>query len=368
MRNRLCTALNGVAILLLLSLGLFVSVCVFSQTFAGQGTGVTASAERHSARVAQQQPQANSPTDPQLQSILDQMAAAGVLHPATLEEARRSYLFSTRFAGAPEHVLRLEDRTIPGPAGTIPIRLYSAQEDRNLPVWVFFHGGGFVTGSLDTHDTPLRAVANRCDCLVVSVGYRLAPEDPYPAATNDAYAATKWVAEHTLEIGGDPHRIAVGGDGAGGNLAAVVTLMARDRNGPHLIYQVLIYPILDAVMTTYSWVESADPVLTHDVMLTKWSVYVPINTSLDNPYISPANGQSLKNLPATLIITDVNDPLRDEVERYARELNSAGVATEISRYPGTIHGFFLMAGKLRAGERAIDQIASALKKTFASPR
>ena len=260
----------------------------------------------------------NLPADPQVQLILDQMAAAGVLHPTTLEEARRSYLFSTRFAGNPEHVLRVEDRSIPGPVGTIPIRLYSSRGGGNLPVWVFFHGGGFVTGSLDTHDTPLRSVANRCDCLVVSVGYRLAPKNPYPAATNDAYAATKWVAEHALEIGGDPHRIAVGGDGAGGNLAAVVTLMSRDRNRPFLVYQVLIYPILDALMTTYSWAESVDPVLTSDAMLAKWSVYVTSKTSFDDRYVSPGNGQSLKDLPPALIIIGLNDPLGDEVDRYAR--------------------------------------------------
>ena len=200
-------------------------------------------------------PPPQPPTDPQVKAIIAKMNAAGVLHPQNLEEARKAYLFYAQFAGPPEHVFQVEDRQIPGPAGNIPIRLYAPRAGGGLPVFVFFHGGGFVTGNLDTHDPPLRAIANRCECLVVSVAYRLAPEHPYPAATDDAYAATKWVANHAAEIGGDASRIAVGGDGAGGNLAAVVTLMARDQGGPRLIYQVLIYPILDSLMLTHSWVE-----------------------------------------------------------------------------------------------------------------
>ena len=148
----------------------------------------------------------------------------------------------------------VENRTISGPVGNIPIRVYIPRSGERLPIWVFFHGGGFVGGNIDTHDVALRAVTNRCDCVVVSVGYRLAPESHYPAATDDAYAATKWVADNASEIQGDPQRIALGGDGAGGNLAVEVGMMARDRGGPKLVYQVLIYPILNAMLTSYSWV------------------------------------------------------------------------------------------------------------------
>jgi acetyl esterase len=303
-------------------------------------------------------------TDPQVKAVLDQMAAAGVLHPTTLEQWRKAYLFYAKFAGAPEKVFHVEDRAIPGPGGNIPIRLYVPRDGTGLPVWVFFHGGGFVTGSLDTHDVPLRAVANRCDCLVVSVAYRLAPENHYPAATNDAYAATKWVADHAAEIGGDAGRIAVGGDGAGGNLASVVALMAHDQAGPHLIYQVLIYPTLDLTMLSPSRIVANDPVFTTDAMLATTSTYVPVNTDLELPYLSPVDAKSFQGLPAALIITDEDDPVRDEAERYASELKSAGIHVDLSRYPNMIHGFFLMAGALDAGKQSIDQVGAALKQAF----
>ena len=308
-------------------------------------------------------PPPKEPTDPQVQAIIAKMSAAGVLHPQTLEAARKAYLFYAQFAGPAEHVFRVEDRQIPGPAGNIPIRLYTPRDGGGLPVFVFFHGGGFVTGNLDTHDPPLRAIANRCNCLVVSVGYRLAPEHHFPAATDDAFAATKWVANHAAEIGGDANRIAVGGDGAGGNLAAVVTLMARDQGGPRLIYQVLIYPILDSLMLTHSWVESHDPILTSDAMLVQWASYVPVNANPANPYASPLNAD-LHKLPAAFMVTDAADPLLDEDRRYTDALKTAGVQANEVVYTDAIHGFFLMAGALDAGKKCLDQIGAALKQTF----
>jgi acetyl esterase len=303
------------------------------------------------------------PTDPQVKAVIAKMSAVGVLHPKTLEEARRAYLFYAQFAGPGERVFQVENRQIPGPAGNIPIRLYASRAGGGLPVLVFFHGGGFVTGNLDTHDPPLRAIANRCDCLIVSVGYRLAPENHYPAATDDAYAATKWVADHAAEIGGDATRIAVGGDGAGGNIAAVVTLMARDRGAPRLVYQVLIYPILDSLMLTHSWVESHDPILTNDAMLVQWASYVPVNTDPANPYTSPLNAD-LRKLPPAFIITDADDPLLDEDQHYAANLKTAGIQADIAVYPNAIHGFFLMAGQLDTGKKCLEQIGAALKQTF----
>ena len=316
------------------------------------------------SRNVNAEPEAKPPLDPQLTPILNEMAAAKVLHPETLEEAKRAYLFYTRFEAPPEQVLRVENKEIPLVAGNIPVRLYSSSDDSNLPVWVFFHGGGFVTGSLDTHDAPLRALANRCKCLIVSVGYRLAPKNPFPTPPEDCYAATKWIADHAAEIGGDSNRIAVGGDGAGGNLAAVVALMARDRGGPHLVFQVLIYPILNGTMSTFSWVESADPILTDDEMRTKWDAYLPLSTDLLNPYVSPVSAVSLKKLPSAFIISVAGDPLRDDAEYYAYALKADGVSTEVSRYPNMIHGFFLMSGKLDAGKRLIGEIANALIRAF----
>lgn len=312
-------------------------------------------------------PTPKEPTDPQVKAVVDQAEAAGLLHPKTLEQARRAYLFYTKFGGPPEDVFHVENRTIPGPAGSIPLRVYIPRSGERLPIWVFFHGGGFVGGSIDTHDVALRAVTNRCDCVVVSVGYRLAPESHYPAATDDAYAATKWVADNASEIQGDPQRIALGGDGAGGNLSVEVALMARDRGGPQLVYQVLIYPILNAMMTSYSWGTSLDPVLSIGGMAPKWSNYLPHNVSLDDPHVSPVNS-NLRNVPATLIITGEGDPVLDDVDQFAENLKRAGVDARVAVYPNTIHGFFLMAGTLDAGKRAIDETASTLRVAFKNAR
>jgi len=307
-----------------------------------------------------QQPAAR---DPQVKAVLDKMAAAGVLHPATVEEVRKAFPFYATLSGKPERVFRAENRAIPGPAGNIPVRIYIPHRGRGLPILVFFHGGGFVAGSLDTHDTVLRAVTNRCGCVVVSVGYRLAPENPYPAAPDDAYAATKWVADHAPEIGGDARRIAVGGDGAGGNLAAVVTLMARDRGGPQLVYQVLIYPSLNAIVQASRYI-SKDPILTPDTQAAILGAYVPLTHDLQDPFISPVYAKSLKNLPQALVVTDEDDPARDEGDAYAKKLAADGVHVKVSPYPNMIHGFLLMAGELDAANKAIAEISEGLKGAF----
>jgi len=262
-------------------------------------------------------------------------------------------------------VFRIEEREIPGPAANIRIRVYTPNSTSGLPVFVFFHGGGFVAGNLDTHDTPLRSVANRCECIVVSVAYRLAPENKYPAAVDDAYAATKWVAEHGSEISGDSHRIAVGGDGAGGNLAAVVTLMARERGAPRLIFQVLIYPTLDASTLRPVWWQETDvPTVTRDAKNEILSLYLPVTGNLRDPYVAPLSAENLKNLPAALIITYEDNPMHDEGNEYATRLRQDGVVAKVSPYPRMIHGFFLMAGDLGAGKKCIDETASALRNTF----
>jgi acetyl esterase len=302
-------------------------------------------------------------SDPQVKAVIDRMAAAGVLHPSTVEEVRRAYLFYPTLSGKPERVFRVEDRRIPGPAGQISIRVYTPNPSTQLPVFVFFHGGGFVTGNLDVADTPLRSVANRCGCIVVSVDYRLAPENPYPAAPDDAFAATKWVAEHAPELGGDAGRIAVGGDGAGGNLAAVVALMARDRSGPHLIYQVLIYPDITAIMLGSRYL-SNDPIVTPDARIATLGAYVPLVGNQEDPYISPIYAKSLAGLPPALLITDQDDPAWDEGGAYAKRLRQAHVSVTLSVYPNMIHGFFLMAGALDAGKKCIDEVAAALTEAF----
>ena len=304
-----------------------------------------------------------SQSDPQVKAVLDRMAAAGVLHPTTVEEVRKAYLFYPTLSGKPEQVFRVGDRKIPGPAGEIPIRVYTPNPSSGLPILVFFHGGGFVAGSLEVEDTPLRSVTNRCGCIVVSVAYRLAPENRYPAAPDDAFAATKWVAEHAMELGGDARRIAVGGDGAGGNLAAVVALMARDRGGPRLVYQVLIYPDISAIMLGSRYL-SHDPIVTPDARIATLGAYVPMLANQEDPYISPINAKSLKDLPPALLITDQDDPAWDEGGAYAKSLQQAHVPVTLSVYPKMIHGFFQMAGALDAGKKCIDEVGAALTEAF----
>jgi acetyl esterase len=206
-------------------------------------------------------------------------------------------------------------------------------------------------------------VTNRCGCIVVSVAYRLAPENPYPAAPEDAFAATKWVAEHAMALGGDAGRIAVGGDGAGGNLAAVVTLMARDRGGPRLIYQVLIYPDISAIMLGSRYL-SNDPVVTPDARIATLGAYLPMLANQEDPYVSPIYAKSLKDLPPALLIIDRDDPAWDEGGAYARSLQEAGVSVTLSIYPNMIHGFFQMAGALDAGKRCVSEVGTVLAETF----
>ena len=309
--------------------------------------------------------------DPQVKAIVNKMTSAGVARPTTVADVRKAYLFYPKLSGAPEPVFRIEDREIPRPQGSIGVRVYTPSSTSGLPMLVFFHGGGFVAGSLDSHDTPLRSVANRCECIVVSVAYRLAPENKYPAAPDDAYAATLWVAEHGKEIGGDAHRIAVGGDGAGGNLAAVVTLMARERGIPRLVFQVLIYPSLDFSTMRPSWWEETDtPTVSREAKRDISIAYLPTTADLRDPFIAPVHAKDLKNLPPAFFITyDGDNPMHIENEEYVDRLRKDGVTVKVSVYPNVVHGFFLMAGDLAEGKTCIDDVASSLKNAFngASP-
>src|SRR2546428_3287806 len=186
------------------------------------------------------------PLDPEAKMLLGELTT--VVRPfdeLSVDEARAAIVTLSAAAGEGEAVARVENRTVPGPRGEIPVRIYTPEGRTPFPVLVYFHGGGWVIGSLETHDGLCRHLANAVRCVVVSVDYRLAPEHPYPAAAEDSYAATRWVAANAGAIGGDPERIAVGGDSAGGNLAAVVAIMARDRGGPRLAFQLLVYPVTD---------------------------------------------------------------------------------------------------------------------------
>jgi len=304
--------------------------------------------------------------DPEAQALLDMMAAFGMtsLSSMSLEEARRMMDTTGDLLGmTPEPVARVEDRAIPGSAGEVPVRIYTPQGSAPFPVLLFFHGGGFALCSVQSHDELCRAVANAAACMVVSVDHRLAPEDKFPAAHDDCYAASKWVAENAAAIGADPTRIAVGGDSAGGNLAAVMALKARDGGAPPLVYQVLIYPLTGFAFDTASYRENASGYfLTTDDVRWCMSLYLRNDADVDNPYASPLRANDLGGLPPALVITAEFDPLRDEGEAYATRLREAGVPVVCTRYDGMIHGFLSMP--FEKGRKARQEVAAGLRAAF----
>lgn len=308
------------------------------------------------------------PLDPQAQAILDMIAAMGwpPLAEMSVEQAR-ALLDLNDLAGELVAVASVEDRKIPGPYGPIPIRIYTPQGQGPFPVLVYFHGGGWVIGNLEGHDNVCRALTNSANCVTVSVDYHLAPEYKFPAAAEDCYAATKWVSERTASFNGDATRIAIGGDSAGGNLAAVVALMARDRGGgPNLVYQLLIYPVTDYYQPgTPSYQENADGYfLTRDDMVWFWHHYLNDEAESKIAYAAPLQATDLSGLPPALVITAEFDPLRDEGELYAAHLKKAGIPVNAIRYPGMIHGFVSMAGVLDQGKLAMADAAKELRLAF----
>jgi len=307
------------------------------------------------------------PVDPQVQILLDQAAAAvgKPIHAQTPEVARMAMLVQTAALGPAEPVGKIKDCRIAGPGGEIPIRIYTPTVPRPSGAVVYFHGGGWVVGSIETHDGLCRALANAAGCVVVSVAYRLAPEYPYPAGRDDAYAATCWVAEHAIEIGADPRRIAVAGDSAGGNLAAVVALMARDRRGPKLALQALLYPVVDCDIETRSYHEYAEGyLLSRDAMAWFWRLYLNGDDHAREAYVSPLRAGDLGRLPPAIVITAEYDPLCDEGDAYAARLAAAGVEVAHTRYPGMVHGFIRRMNLLDGGRRGLEQLADAVRKAF----
>jgi len=267
----------------------------------------------------------------------------------------------------PKPLPRVENRRIPGPDSEIPIRLYWPSRADRQPILVFYHGGGFRLGDLDTYDPICRDLAARTGAIIVSVGYRLAPEHVYPSALADSYAALEWVHAHAADVGGDATRLAVGGDSAGGNLAAAVALKARDLAGPPIVFQLLIYPVLNfADMETESHKLFADGYLiggaAHEFTR---DTYLPNPADRQRPYASPLLADDLAELPPALVITAEFDPLRDEGEMYARKLADAGVPARSTRYEGVPHAFlYAPAGMSRKTDRALHEAAAALRGAF----
>jgi len=285
----------------------------------------------------------------------------------TAQEAR-DYYSAARLVSNPEppELASVQSTSIPGPAGEIPARIYTPKTLRQIgglaPALVFFHGGGWVIGDLDTHDVVCRALADDGQLIVISVDYRLAPEHKFPAAIDDATAATKWVADHAAQLGIDAARISVGGDSAGGNLAAVVAIAARDHGGPKLAGQVLVYPATDFAMTHPSHSEPETSVLlTHSVIRWFRDHYLNGAHETDDWRASPARVKDLAGLPPAIVITAGADPLRDEGDEYARRLAAAGVAVQHRNFPGQFHGFFTMGKLLPQANVAIAEIGGWLK-------
>jgi len=303
--------------------------------------------------------------DPNVRLLLEAIAAQGDPPLETLQpsEARRLAAESLRpVAGIAEPVSSVEDLRIPGPEGDIPIRVYTPNASAPRPAMVYFHGGGWVVCDLDTHDVVCRAIARRAGAVVVSVDYRLAPEHKFPAAVVDCYAATAWVAANATKLGINPKRIAVGGDSAGGNLGAVVSLKSRDENGPAIALEVMVYPVTDlSSFATPSYQEFAEGYqLTRAEM--EWFRDHYLRSMLDahSPYASPLVASDLRGLPPALIITAECDPLRDEGEAYAKRLQQAGVAVTYTCYAGMIHPFFSLSGAIPQALDAIQQVADAV--------
>jgi acetyl esterase len=326
---------------------------------------------------------------PQARAVLDLVAAGGEITPTDehLEEIRTGFAMLVAMgAGAAEPVADVLDLEVPAPRSApsgdsgdpVPIRVYrpAAAGDGARPVVVFFHGGGWTIGSIDAYDPIARQIANRSGAVVVSVGYRLAPEHPHPAPLDDCWAATTWVAGHAAELGGDPSRLALMGDSAGGNLAAVVALRCAREGGPQPVLQVLVYPVTDCRFDTPSYLENGQGhLLDTDQMRWFFDCYTRAGSDPEDPSIAPLRAAELEAgstggratkaaIAPALVITAEHDPLRDEGEAYAAALRACGVEVAVTRYDGMIHAFFGLGAVFDAANDAMSEVGSALHAAF----
>jgi acetyl esterase len=302
---------------------------------------------------------------PQVEALRRRWIAAGVrpVHALSVAEAREAEQAGLS-SNISQPVAEVRDFALAGPAGPIAARMYLPDAPRPLPLLAYFFGGGWVLGSLETAEPVCRRLANAAECAVVSIAYRRAPEDPFPAAVEDCYAATCWVAEH-----GDGHGLAVGGASSGGNLAAAVAMLARDRGGPSLAFQLLVYPPLDHRAASPSRHEPVvRPFFGPEDVAWCWLHYLADAADGESPSASPLRASDLGALPPALVITAEVDPLRDEGELYAARLSEAGVPTELVRFDGVMHGFFSLANELDSAVEAQELAAAALRRAFADVR
>ncbi|PSQ10826.1 alpha/beta hydrolase [Halobacteriales archaeon QS_5_70_15] len=302
--------------------------------------------------------------DPQAAALLDELESGVTPPTSTLSVATGRELLEELFAvEEPEPVGSTTDLEIQGQSGPIPLRIYLPVDGGPSPVLVFLHGGGWVRGSLDSYDGLCRRLANGADCVVVGVDYRRAPEHPFPTGFEDCYAAVEWAAEHAADLEGDPGRVAVGGDSAGGNLTAAVTLAARDRDGPDIEHQLLVYPAVSH--PSLRWFDSYDEnregyLLEMDSVEWYHEQYTE-PADLGNAYAFPLRARDLSGLPPATVLTAGFDPIRDEGFAYAERLADAGVDVEHLHYDSQIHGFLSLYEHVDEGREAIDDVAAALR-------
>lgn len=265
----------------------------------------------------------------------------------------------------PEPVEKIEHLMIPTRDGEVNSRIYYPSTDENLPVIVYFHGGGWVIANLDVYESSCRALCNAAEAIVVSVAYRQSPEARFPAAINDAYDATQWILQNAPQIGGDPSRVAIAGESAGGNMATVTCLQAKDLGGLMPVAQLLVYPVTDTSMSQPSYAENQDTQPLHSSMM-PWFMKYYLENEADktHKYVAPLRAENLNGLPPAIVITAEFDPLRDEGEMYAKMLADSGVSVKFKRFDGVVHEFFGLAGAVSKAADAVEFAADGLKEVF----
>lgn len=309
------------------------------------------------------------PLDPQLATMFVGSENWPAVRSQPLDKLREMVRSSsTQLPGPPVTLASVEDRSLPGPAGDLPVRIYTPEGAAPFPVIVYFHGGGFVVGDLDTQDMIARGLCDGAQSVVVSVDYRLAPEHKFPAAFDDSWAAVQWVGEHAAEIGGDPQRIGVAGDSAGGVIASACALLAQEAGAPKLAVVLNWYgPGIHPIPEEGSAIEFENgPVLRLDDAHYFWELHIRDESDFDDVRASPMKATSHAGLPPTFIATAECDPIRDAVEAYGPVLEAAGVAVEVKRYPGMVHGFVSWIGFLPGAQAAMADACAFAKKHLVS--
>jgi acetyl esterase len=302
---------------------------------------------------------------PEIRGVLEAMAAQGAppIETLPLDEARKAAYGMLALAGEPEVVSRVEDRQIPVRSGEIGVRIYTPEGEGPFPGVVYLHGGGWVICDLETHDTVCRAISRRAGAVVIAVNYRRSPEYKFPVPLQDAEDATRWTAANAKALGIDGSRLAIAGDSAGATMATVIAARARDAGSPALALQVMVYPVTNLLTRdTASHAEfGEDHFLTASSMDWFTTQFLARPEDAGDPHVSPAFQEDLSGLPPALVITAECDPLRDEGEAYARRMREAGVAVKLTRYDGMIHPFVNMLGATEGAQRAVDEIAAAVR-------